>query len=32
MGVYLRGKSWYIDFREEGKRYTGRKGQVDSHR
>jgi len=28
MGVYLRGKSWYIDFYEEGKRYTERVGQV----
>ena len=22
MGVYLRGKSWYIDFYYEGRRYT----------
>lgn len=28
MGVYLRGKSWYIDFYEEGKRYTERVGKV----
>ena len=28
MGVYLRGKSYYIDFYEEGKRYTERVGQV----
>jgi hypothetical protein len=28
MGVYLRGKSWYIDFYEEGKRYSERVGQV----
>jgi integrase len=28
MGVYLRGNSWYIDFHEEGKRYTERVGQV----
>ena len=27
MGVYLRGKSWYIDFYEEGKRYTEKGGQ-----
>jgi hypothetical protein len=28
MGVYLRGKSWYIDFYYEGKRYTEKVGQV----
>lgn len=28
MGVYLRGKSWYIDFYYEGKRYTERVGKV----
>jgi integrase len=28
MGVYLRGKSWYIDFYYEGKRVTERVGQV----
>jgi integrase len=28
MGVYLRGKSWYIDFHYEGKRYTERVGKV----
>lgn len=28
MGVYLRGKSWYMDFYEGGKRYTERIGQV----
>lgn len=28
MGVYLRGKSWYIDFYYEGKRYTERVGPV----
>jgi hypothetical protein len=28
MGVYLRGESWYIDFYEDGKRYTERVGQV----
>jgi len=28
MGVYLRGKSWYINFHEDGKRYTERVGQV----
>ena len=28
MGVYLRGKSYYIDFYEDGKRYTERVGQV----
>jgi len=29
MGVYLRGESWYIDFYEDGKRYTERVGQVN---
>ena len=28
MGVYLRGKSWYINFYEDGRRYTERVGQV----
>jgi integrase len=28
MGVYLRGKSWYIDFYYEGKRYTEKVGKV----
>ena len=28
MGVYLRGKSWYIDFHYEGKRITERVGRV----
>jgi len=28
MGVYLRGKSWYIDFYYEGKRYTEKVGPV----
>lgn len=28
MGVYLRGKSWYIDFHYEGKRYTEKVGKV----
>ena len=28
MGVYLRGKSWYINFYESGNRYTERVGQV----
>jgi hypothetical protein len=28
MGVYLRGKSWFFNFYEEGKRYTERVGQV----
>jgi len=28
MGVYLRGKSWYIDFYYEGKRYTEKVGEV----
>jgi integrase len=28
MGVYLRGKSYYIDFYYEGKRYTERVGKV----
>ena len=28
MGVYLRGKSWYIDFYYEGKRYTAKVGKV----
>jgi hypothetical protein len=28
MGVYLRGKSYYINFYEDGKRYTERVGQV----
>jgi hypothetical protein len=28
MGVYLRGNSWYIDFYEDGKRYTERVGEV----
>ena len=28
MGVYLRGNSWYIDFYEDGKRYSERVGQV----
>jgi hypothetical protein len=28
MGVYLRGKSWYINFYEDGKRYTEGVGQV----
>ena len=28
MGFYLRGKSWYIDFYEEGKRYSERVGKV----
>jgi hypothetical protein len=28
MRVYLKEKSWYIDFYEEGKRYTERVGQV----
>jgi integrase len=28
MGVYLRGKSWYIDFYYEGKRYVERVGKV----
>jgi integrase len=28
MGVYLRGKSYYVDFYEEGKRYTERVGKV----
>lgn len=28
MGVYLRGKSWYIDFYLEGKRYTEKVGKV----
>ncbi len=28
MGVYLRGKSYYIDFYEGGKRYTERVGKV----
>jgi hypothetical protein len=32
MGVYLRGKSYYINFYEDGKRYTGGVGQVDNHR
>jgi len=32
MGVYLRGRSWYINFYEDGKRYTEGIGQVDSHR
>ncbi len=27
MGVYLRGKSWYIDFYYEGKRYTEKVGK-----
>jgi hypothetical protein len=27
MGVYLRGKSWYIDFYYEGKRYTKKLAQ-----
>ena len=28
MGVYLRGRSWYIDFHYEGKRITERVGRV----
>ena len=28
MGIYLRGKSYYINFYEGGKRYTERVGQV----
>ena len=28
MGIYLRGKSWDINFYEDGKRYTERVGQV----
>ena len=28
MGIYLRGKSWYLDFYEGGKRYTERIGPV----
>ena len=28
MGVYLRGKSWYVDFYYEGKRYTEKVGKV----
>ena len=28
MGVYLRGKSWYIDFYYEGKRFTEKVGKV----
>jgi len=28
MGVYRRGKSWYLDFYYEGKRYTERAGKV----
>jgi integrase len=28
MGVYQRGESWYIDFYEDGKRYTERVGPV----
>ena len=32
MGIYLRGKSYYINFYEGGKRYTERVGQVDSYR
>jgi hypothetical protein len=28
MGVYLRGESWYIDFYEDGKRFTERVGPV----
>jgi integrase len=28
MGVYLRGKSWYIDFYYEGKRFTEKVGEV----
>src|SRR3990172_4094628 len=28
MGVYLRGKSYYIDFYYEGKRYTDKVGKV----
>jgi hypothetical protein len=28
MGVYLRGKSYYFNFYEDGKRYTERVGQV----
>jgi integrase len=28
MGVYLRGNSYYIDFYEDGRRYTERVGQV----
>ncbi len=29
MGIYLRGKSCYFNFYEDGKRYTERVGQVD---
>jgi len=32
MGVYLRGKSYYISFYEDGKRYTERVGQVRKER
>ena len=28
MGIYLRGNSWYMDFYEDGKRYTERIGPV----
>ena len=32
MGVYQRGESWYIDFYEDGKRYTERVGPVSKSR
>jgi len=28
LGVYLRGKGWYIDFHYEGRRYTEKVGRV----